>query len=332
MYGNEELVEYIKEHVIGFKNGFKFYPDIKCILNKGFENYEKRIRDMEVYDDDVWLLTYPKCGTTWSQEMCWMIMNNVNYKGAEANIFERTPFLEFSGMVDSDILKEALKGTPMEDTVTYTENLPRPRLIKSHLPFALLPSQLLEKKPKIIFVLREPKDAAVSSYHHNRMMAGGYTGTVDKFFETFLKGVVMNGSYWHFNAPLWEMRNEPNVLALTYEEMKKDLESVVRRTAKFLGKTVSEEDMSGLLDHLSFNKMKTNNAVNMKAFAERLKDFISKLPAQHGEAPPPSSGGDFIRKGEVGDHKNIMSTEMINKFNETHSKMKDDLEMKDFPY
>lgn len=68
-FGSEELVEYMKEHVGQFKGGMRFYPDIKCLLVKQFENYEQRIRGMEVYEDDVWLLTYPKCGEymrTWT--------------------------------------------------------------------------------------------------------------------------------------------------------------------------------------------------------------------------------------------------------------------------
>lgn len=62
MYGNKELVEYVKEHVRDLKHGLRFYPEIKCLIRKYYEHYEKRIRDMEVYEDDVWLLTFPKCG------------------------------------------------------------------------------------------------------------------------------------------------------------------------------------------------------------------------------------------------------------------------------
>ena len=47
--------------------------------------------------------------------------------------------------------------------------------------------------------------------------------------------------------------------------MKRDLRSVVSRLAAFLGKeeTVKDgENMEALLNHLSFDKMKTNKAVN----------------------------------------------------------------------
>ena len=38
------------------------------LLPKVFsEKYAERIYNMEVYDDDIWIVTFPKCGTTWTQ-------------------------------------------------------------------------------------------------------------------------------------------------------------------------------------------------------------------------------------------------------------------------
>ena len=67
-------------------------------------------------------------------------------------------------------------------------------------------------------------------------------------------------------AEYWEEQKlRKNVFFVTYEEMKRDLRSVVSRLAAFLGKeeTVNDsEKMEALLNHLSFDKMKTNKAVN----------------------------------------------------------------------
>ena len=50
----------------------------------GYLSYEKEIRELEVRSDDVWISSFPKCGTTWTQEMVWNIMNNVDLDTAKS--------------------------------------------------------------------------------------------------------------------------------------------------------------------------------------------------------------------------------------------------------
>jgi Sulfotransferase domain len=60
-----------------------------------YETHADRIKNFEVRPDDIWLISYPKTGTTWSQEMVWCICNNLDYKKAkELNLFARFPFIE----------------------------------------------------------------------------------------------------------------------------------------------------------------------------------------------------------------------------------------------
>lgn len=65
------------------------------ILPKAFDKYIERIRELKVYDDDIWVITYPKCGTTWTQEAVWQICNDVDIDGrGKESIRQRFPFLE----------------------------------------------------------------------------------------------------------------------------------------------------------------------------------------------------------------------------------------------
>ena len=57
--------------LIRYENGFVM-PRIFA------EKLEKKIYDFELRDDDIWIVTYPKCGTTWTQELVWMLLNDVN--------------------------------------------------------------------------------------------------------------------------------------------------------------------------------------------------------------------------------------------------------------
>lgn len=71
--------------------------------------------------------------------------------------------------------------------IELIQTMSRPRFIKSHLPLHFLPKQLWTVKPKIIFVLREPKDTAVSYYHHYVNLEG-WRGNKEDYYQLFLDG------------------------------------------------------------------------------------------------------------------------------------------------
>ena len=68
----------------------------KCVMiQRYFYQFAEKMRKFEVFEDDVWVVTFPKCGTTWAQEMVWMLNNNLDtetsYKVPQA---QRFPFIE----------------------------------------------------------------------------------------------------------------------------------------------------------------------------------------------------------------------------------------------
>jgi hypothetical protein len=67
-----------------------------CIMPQKFvDTCMEKVKKFEVFEDDTWIVTYPKCGTTWTQEMIWMLINNLNYDQAMSeDLFVRSPFLE----------------------------------------------------------------------------------------------------------------------------------------------------------------------------------------------------------------------------------------------
>ena len=85
-----------------------------------------------------------------------------------------------------------------EDVIGKLDSMPSPRLIKSHLPFELLPPDLLDTckvvfvarfsamlcKSVYKFIFRNVKDAAVSFFYHERLMK--HHDLIDMSFERFL--------------------------------------------------------------------------------------------------------------------------------------------------
>ncbi len=82
--------------------------------------------------------------------------------------------------------------------------------------------------------------------------------------------------------------------------MKKDLDSVIQKTMRFLGKDYPEEKLDQLKEHLSFENMKKNPYVNHS-------EQLSK--------PDVEDRTIFMRKGKAG-YKEEMSEEYIKKFDE----------------
>lgn len=78
------------------KISLKSDPSKFCIMPQKYVDQDlERIKNMKIFEDDIWVVTYPKCGTTWTQEMTWMIGNNLDYEtSSKVPLSDRFPFLE----------------------------------------------------------------------------------------------------------------------------------------------------------------------------------------------------------------------------------------------
>ncbi|XP_077289157.1 luciferin sulfotransferase-like isoform X3 [Arctopsyche grandis] len=260
---------------------------------------------MTVHHDDVWICSFPKCGTTWTQEMVWLLGHNFDYEKAKEFLPARFPFLEHTPLFDYRGFHRKFPDFDVppyvNNSVQFINNMSNPRFIKSHLPYDLLPEQisLNTGKSKIIYVWRNVKDCLISYYHHCILLEG-YKGNFDNFYKMFLANKVGYAPFWAHVLGFWKRRDQENILFLRYEDMKADLPSVIRRVASFLGKPCSEEQLLKLADHLSFENMKKNPAVNYEPVCEMNK----KLGLINAE-------GSFMRSGTVGGYKTYLTQEQI---------------------
>lgn len=143
------------------------------------------------------------------------------------------------------------------------------RVIKTHLPVNLLPHEMLSLSDhKMIYTVRNPKDAVVSVYHHFKNVHG-YVGSFTDMMDGYLKGEIIYGSYFnHVEEYLGLAKIKKNLLVVTYEEMVTDMVKVVRQIVDFLNLSFSDSDIEKVADYVHFDKMKDRKSSNFQDFAE----------------------------------------------------------------
>lgn len=245
-------------------------------------------------DSDILIVSYPKSGTTWMQEIVSLISN----KG-DPHLSENVPNWARSPWLEQYYFATVLESSPST-----------PRVITTHLPHHLLGPAIQGSRAKVIYVSRNPKDVVVSFYHFHKMANFlPEPNSFPEFLNQFLEGTLSYGS-WFDHVKGWvDQTATVNLLHITYEEMSLDLCGAIKRVSSFLQCPLVEDEVSTCVKHCSFNSMKHNKMVNYTLVPQEIMDH---------------SKGSFMRKGKIGDWKNMFTEEQNEYFNCVYkSKMKD---------
>ncbi|KAF8690106.1 hypothetical protein HU200_041343 [Digitaria exilis] len=268
--------------------------------------------------DDVFLVTYPKSGTTWLKALVFTVLNRSVHPVSDAghpllshNPHGLVPFLEYPDRTMYPVME--------------LEELPSPRLLSTHVPPVLLPSGISTLGCRVVYLCREPKVVLVSTWHYmnkrgRECWSGGGGGAwhymnkvyrdcfteFDRAFELFCEGVSLYGPIWDHYLGYWKQSvAEPNrVLFLKYDEMMADTGNHVKRLAEFFGDPFTvEEESSGIVQDI----------VKLCSF-ENLK----KMPVNCSGVTNPIDGlaienSVFFRTGKVRDWENHMTEETAKK-------------------
>ncbi|CAO2628046.1 Amine sulfotransferase [Lemmus lemmus] len=266
------------EYLLNFK-GYNFERNLVKM------NIVENMNDQEIRDDDVFIVTYPKSGTVWTQQILSLIYFEGHRNNSEnIRTMDRAPFFEYN-IHNVDFAK-----------------MPSPRIFSSHLPYYLVPKVLKDKKVKILYIYRNPKDVLTSYFHFsNLVVLLEASNTVETFMQAFLDGRVV-GSNWFDHIRGWyEHRHDFNIMFLSYEDMKKDLRGSVLKICSFLEKELSDEDLNAVVRQATFQNMKSDPRAN---YEDIIKNDIGTRNDQ----------GTFLRKGTIGDWKNHLTVDQNERF------------------
>ncbi|XP_012889720.1 PREDICTED: sulfotransferase 1C3 [Dipodomys ordii] len=254
-----------------------------------------RVCNFQARPDDLILATYPKSGTTWTQEILDMIHNDGDVaKCQRATSTERHPFIELTFTH-----KEKLD-------LDWANEMPSPRMLKTHLPSHLMPPNIWKQNCKVIYVARNPKDCMVSSYYFHKMTSMlPDPKSWEDFFEKFMAGKVVCGSWYDHVKGWWAAKDKYQILYLFYEDMKRNPKREIHKMLEFLGKTLSEDVIDKIIYHTSFDVMKENPMANQTGVPTHIFDH---------------SISHFMRKGMPGDWKNHFTVAMNETFDKHYKK------------
>ena len=260
------------------------------------ERWEE-LKNFPLHHDDVFIVTFPKSGTTWVQQIVRLLRNG------DGKILDRCiPWLE---VLDSTFGRSMGYNKEM----ACSSDLLSPRAFKSHFPYAFVPGGLPHTTlAKYIYVMRNPKDVCVSQWHHVMMMNVHPNLTWDQHVGQWLSTTTQFGTWFDHILGWWEHKDAPNILFIKYEDMKADPHTAVRSVADFIGVTdATEELIENVVQRSSFASMKKDNSSNYS-----WEIGPDKLLTEPGSA--------FIRKGEVGNWKQYSSDEQSKLFDDMFTK------------
>jgi aryl sulfotransferase len=233
---------------------------------KTWELDSTRWDSYQTRDGDIVIATYPKCGTTWMQQIVSLLIFQLLEPRPISHI---SPWIDLRFRDSVEVMQEMLKGQRHR------------RFLKSHLPFDSLPQY---DHVRYIHVARDGRDACMSLFNHWSSFTPLAFQALDRaaeemggpaprapqdprlFWREWLTKGVLPGetdgypgtSYFHLETTYWRARSASNLLLVHFNDLKADLEGEMRRVADFLGLEPSRDVWPSLVDAASFAAMKRN--------------------------------------------------------------------------
>ena len=221
-------------------------------------------------DDDIIISTPSKCGTTWTQRLCSLLLS--------VEPSSERPMAVISPWLD-------MLTRPRDEVVADLEAQRHRRFIKTHTPLDGLP---FLAGVTYLTVGRDPRDVAISwANHFDNMDLERFIGFreqavgLDDLAEVMPRGMPAPPPddplerFWMWVEPdppqdlggglramlyhletFWDLRDEPNVHLFHYAQMKEDLPGQLRARAPALGVEPDDDELATMAEAATFESMR----------------------------------------------------------------------------
>ncbi|MBX3002156.1 MAG: sulfotransferase domain-containing protein [Caldilineaceae bacterium] len=257
---------------------------------------------------DVVIATSYKSGTTWMQE----IVRQLIFQGADA-----PPRHQLSLWLDD-------RRNPIDEVISKLEAQQHRRFIKSHLPLDGLP---FFSEVQYIVVGRDARDVFMSVWNHHANFTPDFLEKINSIpgrvgapmpaapddIHDFWRDWICRGwfawesegyPWWgnlHHTQSWWNYRHLPNILFVHYNDLSADLTGEMRRIAAFLGISLPEESLPGMLQILTLDAMRE----------EAVRNEDPNRPSSFKDG-----ARTFFFKGTNGRWKDVLTAEEVQMYEE----------------
>lgn len=226
---------------------------------------------------DVFVCTYSKSGTYWMLQ----IVSQIAGRGAAnfAHIHDIVPWPEAPNPDMPRLTAPSWEASPTGL-----------RAVKTHAEAQFVP---YSPDAKYVVVIRDPKDAVVSSFHFSESIMPGISSIgLESWTDAFLEGEIPYGIWAEHTASFWPWRDRPNVRIVTFADMKANLEGVVRQVSELMEVELTQAEVHQVVERSGF------------AYMKKHEDMFR---------PPLFNGAEveIIRKGKKGESTETFTPERI---------------------
>jgi hypothetical protein len=229
-------------------------------------------RRFTIFEDDVFITSYPKSGNTWIR---FLIANLIHPEGP-------VTFLNIGHILPD----------PEWQSRNILKRCPRPRVIKSHHPFD-------PRYKKVVFIVRDPRDIVLSE-HFFLVKRGAIRPdtSIEEYVERFVKGETTDYGSWGQNVGSWLLARykTPGFLLLRYEDL-------IERPLEGLKEIASFLDLSGDEEQLA-RSVQLSSADHMRRLENEQADQWEVTKATRKDMP-------FMRSARPGGWKSSLPAESL---------------------
>jgi hypothetical protein len=191
-------------------------------------------RNFAVFADDTMIVSYPRSGNTWTR----FLIANLLHPDLDVSFTNIENLVPDTAAISSRALKK----------------ISRPRIIKSHEYFD-------HRYPRVIYIVRDPRDVAVSFYNFQRKYGQIDDNLpLDLYIADFVHGRLNSKSWgtWGENVASWVCTRgtNPQFLLLRFEDMLKDARRELLRIAEFMAVPSSNTNIERAIKNCSADRMR----------------------------------------------------------------------------